>query len=89
MSAAFAVRLTKDKKISAVVLAYGGMAAMPKRAETAEEFLLGKAFEESAFVEAAKLVKEEFQPLSDARATKEGRSLIASNLLLKFFYSAE
>lgn len=89
VSAAFAIRLTGSKKIGAIVLSYGGMAAMPKRASMAENFLLGRTIEESAFDRAAELVREEFQPLSDARATKEGRSLIASNLLLKFFYSLD
>lgn len=87
LSAAFAIRLTKEKKISAIILAYGGMAAMPVRASLAEEYLLGKPLEEKLFTEAAQLVKEEFHPLSDARASKEGRALIASNLLLKFYYS--
>ena len=31
------------------------------------------------------ILKKEFNPLSDARAEKEGRNLFASNLLLKFF----
>ena len=86
VSASFALRLTKEQKVSSIILTYGGMAAMPKRAALAEEFLLGKSWNEENLNQAAQLIKEEFEPLSDARASKEGRSLIASNLLLKFYW---
>ena len=33
----------------------------------------------------AEILKEEFQPLSDARSGKEFRKLAAKNLLLKFY----
>lgn len=85
LSAAFAIRLTKEKKIGAIILAFGGMAAVPKRAEATEEFLLGKPMEESVFINASEILKQEFQPLTDARASKEGRALIAANLLMKFY----
>jgi len=89
VSASFAIRFTHEKKVSSIILAYGGMAAMPKRASLAEAFLLGKAWNEENIKQAAQFVKDEFQPLSDARASKEGRSLIASNLLLKFYWEVE
>jgi xanthine dehydrogenase small subunit len=88
LSAAFSISLTKDKKIQSVVLAYGGMAAVPKRAEAAEAYLLGKPFSEEVIKEAAELIKMEFFPLTDARASKEGRSLIAANLLMKFYFES-
>jgi len=88
VSAAFAVRFTKENKVSSIILSYGGMAAMPKRASMAESFLLGKEWNEEIIKEASQLVREEFQPLSDARATEEGRSLIASNLLKKFYWES-
>jgi len=86
VSAAFALRLSKNNKVSSIILSFGGMAAMPKRAALAEEFLLGKEWNEENVNHASKLIDEEFEPLSDARASKEGRSLIASNLLLKFYW---
>ena len=89
LSVAFSVRLTKNNKISSIVLAYGGMAAMPVRAHQAEEYLLGKKSNRENFNQAAELIKKEFEPLSDARASKEGRSLLASNLLIKFYYEID
>ncbi|NPD47731.1 hypothetical protein HNS40_19370 [Lentimicrobium sp. S6] len=89
VSAAFALRLTKEKKIGAIILAYGGMAAMPVHATMAEEYLLGKEIEEAHFEKAAKLITEEFQPITDARASKEGRAILAANLLRKFYFSFE
>ena len=88
LSAAFAIRLTKERQIGAIILAFGGMAAVPKRAEATEEFLLGKPMEESVFINATEILKQEFQPLTDARASKEGRALIASNLLMKFYFDS-
>jgi xanthine dehydrogenase iron-sulfur cluster and FAD-binding subunit A len=35
---------------------------------------------------AANLIEEAFQPISDARATKEARSIMAGKLLHKFFH---
>ncbi len=85
---AFSMSLTKDQKIQSLILAYGGMAAVPKRAAAAEAFLLGKSFSEEVIKEAAELIKTEFFPLTDARASKEGRSLIAANLLMKFYFES-
>lgn len=89
LSAAFALRLTKSNRVSSLFLSYGGMAAMPKRASLAEEFLLGKEWTEENIKEASLLVQEEFQPISDARASKEGRAVLASNLLLKFYWESK
>ncbi len=88
VSAAFALRLTKEKKVGAIILAYGGMAAMPVHATMAEEYLLGKEMEEPHFEKAAQLITEEFQPITDARASKEGRALLAANLLRKFYFES-
>ncbi len=84
--ASFAFRLTKDRKIGAVVLAYGGMAAIPKRAFKTEAFLLGKPFVEESFLEAAEIINHDYKPLSDVRSSQKARILLASNLLKKFYY---
>ena len=83
---ALAFRLTEDQKIGAVVIAYGGMANVPKRASQTEAFLLGRSFEEKSFLEAAEIIKQDYKPLSDVRSSQEGRLVLASNLLLKFYY---
>jgi len=86
LCAAFALKLSSEDTIVSIVLAYGGMAAMPIRAIQAENYLMGRKIEEGHFEKAAQLLIEEFQPITDARASKEGRSILASNLLRKFYF---
>lgn len=85
LSAGFSLRLTKDHKVQSLILAFGGMAAMTKRAHETEEFLLGKEWTRATIEKAMPILEEEFTPLSDARAEAEGRKLLAKNTLLKFY----
>lgn len=84
VSAGFSLKL-KDSKIEDIILAYGGMAEKPKRAFETEKFLNGKEWKEETILEAMKIIEKEFTPLTDARSTKEARTIMAKNLLLKFF----
>jgi len=82
--AAFRVKV-EDGKVASAVIAYGGMAATPKRARAVEAALIGKPWT-SATVEAALPVYEvDYQPLTDMRASAEYRLLVAQNLLRRFF----
>ena len=58
---------------------------MPKRAKYTEDFLFGKPWTEDSFTSSLKKLEEDFQPISDARASKEYRVLVAKNLLRKVF----
>ena len=58
---------------------------MPVKANKTETFLLQKKWNRETAGEAAKILSNEFNPLSDARASSEGRNLMAANLLLKFW----
>ncbi|MEQ5802264.1 xanthine dehydrogenase small subunit [Halomonas sp. H10-9-1] len=64
-----------------VRLAFGGMAAIPKRATTAEAALEGQAPSPAAFAAARTALAEAFQPLSDVRGSADYRRLAAANLL--------
>ncbi len=75
----------KDGTITAARIAFGGMAATPKRAAGAEAALVGQPWGEAAFDAAAEAVKQDFTPLSDWRASAEYRALTASNLLRRFY----
>lgn len=66
-------------------IAFGGMAAIPKRASACEAALLGSAWNQDAIERACAALAEDFTPLSDFRASKEYRLLTAQNLLRKFF----
>jgi xanthine dehydrogenase small subunit len=88
VSAALRLHTAKDGAIDDVVLAYGGMAATPKRAAETERFLTGKAWSR-ATVEAAKdALAADFTPLDDVRGSAHYRALIARNLLVKFWSSS-
>lgn len=75
----------KDQRIHDVAIAYGGMAEIPKRAKNCENFLKNSKFSEDIFEKAKNLLKRDFNPISDMRASKEYRLEVAENLLLKFF----
>ncbi len=79
------LRLSEDGIVEAVKLFYGGMAATVKRAAKTEATLTGKAWTEENIQLATALITEDFTPLSDARATANGRLLMARNLLLSLY----
>ena len=75
----------KDQRIQDVAIAYGGMAEIPKRAKNCENFLKNSKFSEDIFEKAKDLLKRDFNPISDMRASKQYRLEVAENLLIKFF----
>ena len=75
----------KDQRIQDVAIAYGGMAEIPKRAKNCENFLKNSKFSEDIFEKAKVLLKRDFSPISDMRASKQYRLEVAENLLIKFF----
>jgi xanthine dehydrogenase small subunit len=82
---AFHMTLDAAGKVASIRIAYGGMAATPKRARAVEEAILGRPWT-IATVEAAQAAyAQDFQPLTDMRASAEYRLLAAKNLLLRFF----
>ena len=68
-----------------VRIAFGGMAAIPKRARACEAALRGKPWNQASIERACQALAEDFSPLSDFRASKEYRLLTAQNLLRKYF----
>lgn len=64
-----------------VRLAFGGMAAIPKRAAAAEATLEGQPPTVASFQAARAALKEDFQPMSDVRGSAHYRELSAANLL--------
>ena len=67
-------------------IAFGGMAATPKRAAAAEAALRGKPWDETAVAAAMAAMTQDYQPLSDMRASSEYRMKTAQNLLRRFWY---
>ncbi|CDZ57671.1 xanthine dehydrogenase small subunit [Neorhizobium galegae] len=82
---AFHLRLDADGKVANIRIAFGGMAATPKRAKHVEDALLGEVWSWAAVSAVRDAFAEDYQPLTDWRATAEYRSLTARNLLTRFF----
>jgi xanthine dehydrogenase small subunit len=61
------------------------MAATPKRARHVEEALTGQDWNWATVSAVRELFDQDYQPLTDWRATAEYRSLTAKNLLTRFF----
>jgi xanthine dehydrogenase small subunit len=100
-NAAYKITKRRDEDISAVAcgihvlvengivrvarIVFGGMAATPKRAKRAEAALAGQPWTAQTIAEAQGALAEDFEPISDWRASAEYRSTVARNLLRRFF----
>ena len=82
---AFRVFVNDAGTVGMARIAFGGMAATPKRAKAVETALVGKAWTQATIEVAIAAFAEDFQPISDMRASADYRLLIAQNLLRRFF----
>lgn len=81
---AFHLMLDGDR-VASIRIAYGGMAATPKRAKAVEAALLGKRWSMETVEAALPAYEDDYSPLSDMRASAQYRMLTAKNLLKRFF----
>jgi xanthine dehydrogenase small subunit len=104
LDAAYKVTKRRDEDISAVAvgfhveiedgtvtvarLAYGGMAATPKRAATVEAGLIGKPWTLATIARVEPAFAADFTPLTDWRASADYRLIVAKNLLRRFYLEA-
>lgn len=77
------IRLEGDK-ISEVRIAYGGVAATVIRLSSLENGLTGQKFSQALFDQKSNELDNLISPLSDLRASKEYRMLVAKNFMKKF-----
>ena len=105
LHAAYKISKRRDEDISAIAagfalsvaagmitdarLAFGGMAATPKRARHTEAALTGQPFTEATLLRAAEALPQDFTPLSDMRASAAYRMRAAQNLLLRFWAESQ
>jgi len=82
--AAFAITLDGNDVASARI-AFGGMAATPKRAGSAEAALIGQPWNEDTLRGAMAALRQDYAPLSDMRASSNYRMQAAQNLLRRFW----
>ena len=70
--------------VRAARIAFGGMAGTPKRALHVEEHLIGKPWSKQSVLDCADVWAQDFEPISDARASATYRQRMAQNLLLRY-----
>jgi xanthine dehydrogenase small subunit len=74
----------EGRRVIEARIAYGGMAATPKRASGAEKALIGADLDDpTSWSAAIAAIGVDYSPLTDMRATSAYRSRVAANLLMK------
>ena len=84
VAAVYALGLDPERRVEHVRLAYGGVAAIPKRATLTEAFLLGRVLDNDTVSAASALLREEFTPLDDHRGSADYRRALSGSLFAKF-----
>ncbi|SIQ20385.1 xanthine dehydrogenase small subunit [Rhizobium sp. RU35A] len=82
---AFYLTLDGEGCVDTCRIAFGGMAGIPKRAKAVEETLTGRPWSWNTVASVRDAFDEDYQPLTDWRATAEYRAITARNLLTRFF----
>lgn len=82
---AFSLQIEQGSIVQARV-AFGGMDAVPRRAERCERVLLNQPWSRATVMAASQVLEQDFTPLSDARASADYRMQLARNLLLRYFF---
>jgi xanthine dehydrogenase small subunit len=81
-----AYRIELDgETVSTARIAYGGMAATPKRGTVCEAALTGKTWNIETALSASAVIGEDYQPISDHRASKDYRLQVAGNLFQRLY----
>ena len=75
--------------VASVGIGVGGVAATPVRAVATETFLTGKSWTEQIALEAARVLRAEFRPITDMRASAEYRSEVLGNLVRRFWLESQ
>lgn len=82
--ACFGITVT-DGTVECARIAFGGMAATPKRAAAAEAALVGKPWTTDSIEAAMTAMEQDYAPITDMRASADYRMMAAKNLLKKAF----
>ncbi|MFM9937676.1 MAG: xanthine dehydrogenase small subunit [Novosphingobium sp.] len=82
---AFALKVEAGT-ITTARVAFGGMAATPRRAPACEAALVGQPFAKSTIAKAAQALRGDFSPLTDVRGTAAYRIEVAAALLWRLWH---
>ena len=86
---AFRVFVNDAGVVGMARIAFGGMAATPKRAKAVEAALVGQPWTMETVEAVIGKFAEDYQPISDMRASADYRLLTAQNLLKRFFLETQ
>ncbi|MDW5316275.1 xanthine dehydrogenase small subunit [Rhizobium sp. PL01] len=86
---AFRLAFDGNGKVSGAVIAFGGMAGTPTRADNAEVALIGAEWTEATIDIAMDALGKDYTPLTDWRASADYRLLVAKNLLRRFYLETQ
>ncbi|MBL9059742.1 MAG: xanthine dehydrogenase small subunit [Mangrovicoccus sp.] len=75
--------------VTAARIAFGGMAATPKRAAAVEAALVGQPWTEATVAAARAAFATDYAPISDMRASAEYRLEVARNLLSRVWWDSQ
>jgi len=85
-----ALNITRDAgRITDARIAFGGMAATPKRAPLTEAALTGQPWTRATIDTAMQAMAQDFTPMSDMRASASFRMKAAQNMLLRCYLETE
>ncbi|HZY20035.1 MAG TPA: xanthine dehydrogenase small subunit [Ramlibacter sp.] len=79
----------QDGAVARIGVGAGGVAATPVRAARTEAFLAGKPWTAETVRAAADVLRGEFQPITDMRASSAYRSQVLGNLLQRFWLESQ
>ena len=72
-------------RVATARIAFGGMAATPKRAHNTESTLIGNPWNRNTVDRAMAAIETDYSPISDMRASASYRMQAAQNIMLKCF----
>ena len=75
--------------VDRISIGAGGVAATPARARRTEDLLRGQPWTEAAAQQAGAMLRQEFQPISDMRASAGYRSQVLGNLMRRFWLETQ
>ena len=79
----------EDGMVHAASIGVGGVAATPVRARRTEQALVGKPWSADLVQATIPVLRAEFQPISDMRASAAYRSQVLGNLLQRFWLDSQ
>jgi xanthine dehydrogenase small subunit len=79
----------QDGQLEQVSIGVGGVAATPVRAIQTQRALIGQAWTQDSVTQAMTTLRDEFQPISDMRASSDYRRQVLGNLLQRFWLESQ